>query len=85
MTDRKKPTAGFWTTVTLFAVLVVYPLSYGPACWMINFMANRRWLRPDTDWIRQLIFLIFWPIRRLHSDGPELISDVIDWYAHLGT
>jgi hypothetical protein len=41
------------------------------------------WLRPDTDWIRQLIFLAFWPIRLLHSDGPKSISDLIDWYVHL--
>jgi len=27
MTDRKKPTAGFWITVALVAVLVGYPLA----------------------------------------------------------
>jgi len=63
--------------------MLVYPLCYGPACWGINQMANRGWLRPDTDWIRQLIFLVFSPIRLLHSDGPKWISDLIDWYAHL--
>ena len=31
--DRKKPTAGFWITVALVAVLVGYPLSFGPAGW----------------------------------------------------
>jgi len=81
--DRKKPDAAFWTTVVLFAVLVVYPLSYGPACWIINAIANRGWLRPDTEWIRQLIFLVYWPIRRMHSDGPDLIRDALYWYAHL--
>ncbi len=30
--DRKKPTAGFWISVALVAVLVGYPLSCGPAC-----------------------------------------------------
>jgi hypothetical protein len=29
----KKPTAGFWITVALVAVLVGYPLSFGPAWW----------------------------------------------------
>jgi hypothetical protein len=80
--DRKKPGAAFWTTLVVVAMLV-YPLCYGPACWGINWMANKGWLRPDTDWIRQLIFLIFCPIRLLHSDGPKPISDLIDWYAHL--
>src|SRR5262245_25984190 len=35
MTDRKKPTAGFWT-VALVVVLVGYPLSFGPACWVTS-------------------------------------------------
>jgi len=33
---RKKPTAGFWITVALVAVLVGYPPSFGPACWMTD-------------------------------------------------
>ena len=35
MTDRRKPTAGIWITVALVAVLVGYPLSFGPACWLL--------------------------------------------------
>jgi hypothetical protein len=33
---RKHPTAGFWITLALVAVLVGYPLSFGPACWMVD-------------------------------------------------
>jgi hypothetical protein len=29
--DRKKPSVAFWATVVV--VLVLYPLSFGPACW----------------------------------------------------
>jgi hypothetical protein len=29
--DRKKPGVAFWATVVLVAVLVGYPLSFGPA------------------------------------------------------
>ena len=36
MTHRKKPGVAFWVTVTLFAVLVGYPLSFGPACWITS-------------------------------------------------
>lgn len=36
MTAPHKPTAGFWITVALVVVLVVYPLSFGPACWLVN-------------------------------------------------
>jgi hypothetical protein len=34
---KTKPTAGFWITVTLVAVLVAYPLSFGLACWLCNW------------------------------------------------
>jgi hypothetical protein len=34
--DRKKPSAGFWITVALVAVLVGYPLSWGPAVWLVR-------------------------------------------------
>ncbi len=36
ISDRKKPSAGFWITVALVAVLVGYPLSFGPACWITS-------------------------------------------------
>jgi hypothetical protein len=32
--NRKQPSAGFWITVALVAVLVGYPLSVGPAFWI---------------------------------------------------
>jgi len=44
--ERKKPTAGFWFTVALVALLVGYPLSQGPAfCFCSQFkreMPNHR-------------------------------------------
>jgi hypothetical protein len=33
MTSPRKPTAGFWITVALVALLA-YPISFGPACWI---------------------------------------------------
>jgi len=35
MTSPRHPT-GFWITVALVAVLVPYPLSFGPACWLVR-------------------------------------------------
>jgi len=34
MTDRKHPSVAFWITVALVAVLVGYPLSWGPWLWI---------------------------------------------------
>jgi hypothetical protein len=53
MTDRKKPSAGFWTTVALVALLVGYPLSFGPWCWIVSRRADDR----DRD-----VVTIYWPI-----------------------
>jgi hypothetical protein len=34
MTERKKPGVAFWAAVVVVAALVLYPLSFGPACWI---------------------------------------------------
>jgi hypothetical protein len=36
MTDRKKPGVAFWATVVVVVVLMAYPLSFGPACWLVS-------------------------------------------------
>src|SRR5262249_23311591 len=38
MTDRRGPTTAFWATVVVVVVLVAYPLSFGPACWVSCWM-----------------------------------------------
>jgi hypothetical protein len=35
MTSRKKPSVAFWATVVVVVVLV-YPLSFGPAVWLVE-------------------------------------------------
>jgi len=34
MTSRKHPSASLWITVALVMMLVAYPLSMGPVCWI---------------------------------------------------
>src|SRR5262245_54599128 len=34
MTDRRRPTIGFWASVIVTAALILYPLSAGPAAWV---------------------------------------------------
>ncbi len=36
MTSRKHPPAAFWISAALVAVLVAYPLSIGPVCWITS-------------------------------------------------
>ena len=34
--DRTKPGLAFYATIILLVVLVLYPLSFGPACWITS-------------------------------------------------
>lgn len=40
MTSGKKP--GVALTVVLFVLLVAYPLSFGPACWIVSRLESDR-------------------------------------------
>src|SRR5262245_38714898 len=62
MTDRKKPGVAFWATVVVVVMLVAYPLSFGPACWVA----------PRTQIDRGQVFqLLYWPLgRAIHADVP---------------
>jgi hypothetical protein len=55
-TSRKKPGVAFWATVVVVVVLVAYPLSFGPACWLaargkIPFAPTATVYRPISRWI----------------------------------
>ena len=78
MTSRKKPGLAFWATVVAVVALVVaYPLSFGPACW---------WLKDselDNGVVVNIAPNVYWPIGWLAENGPESLSDAINWYATL--
>jgi len=77
MTDRKKPTAGFWITLALVAVLV-YPASFGPACWVCSRVPQSSASWEMTDFLYSPILRAWW-----HGDQAA-IGNVISWYANLG-
>src|SRR5260370_147767 len=54
-TDRKKPGVAFWATVALAVVLVGYPLSQGPAGWLIT----REW---SQEWMMSAYLGFYWPL-----------------------
>jgi hypothetical protein len=57
-------------TVALVAVLVGYPLSFGPACWMTSI-----------DDLAPHIAAIYWPLGRTAVNGPACIARPLKWYA----
>ena len=72
MTDRKHPTAGFWITVALVAVLAGYPLSFGPACWIYS--------RTDNQTLPQAYLPVGW----LMSNVPRSVEMASIKYALAG-
>jgi hypothetical protein len=94
VTDRKKPTAGFWITLALVALLVGYPLSFGPACWISSHAAHGERLLP----------VIYWPLLKFMSRKEQhkilslppvddyvstlsssgLKDNSLSWYAEIG-
>jgi hypothetical protein len=74
MTLRKKPTAGFWITVALVAVLVGYPLSFGPACWI----SGR--LQPSG----RFVSVAYRPILRIWIVGPAWVETALGFYVTVG-
>jgi len=73
--ERKKPTAGFWITVALVAVLVGYPLSFGPWIWCDGVLG-------PPPRIHSLGKTIFRPLRELRRKGPmpRLYGAYLDWW-----
>ena len=71
MTDRKKPGVAFWATVVVVASLAAYPLSFGPACWLVA----HDYLPLRATW------LIFRPVALLATHGPYPAQHAIFWWA----
>ena len=74
MSDRKKPGVACWIVVALIAVLVGYPLSFGPACWI----SSRTTL--GADWLP----CGYRPVISGLNLKPTRLAAAIQWYARLG-
>jgi hypothetical protein len=74
MTSRKKPGVAFWATVALVVVLIGYPLSFGPACWISSH------LNAGTRAVRVIYRPITWGLSDEYSGT---LDSAIRWYARL--
>jgi hypothetical protein len=74
MTDRKKPGVGFWTTVVAVVVLILlYPLSLGPAIWL----TARGYFRES---VVQSIYRPF----LVSAEYVEIVESAVTWWGSLG-
>jgi hypothetical protein len=77
--DRKQPGAAFWATVVVVVVLLGYPLSFGPACWITSHV------HPGNDFINRVPWIgrFYWPILVL-AWHVEAAWDFVMWYSTVG-
>jgi hypothetical protein len=71
--DRKHPSATFWLTVALFAVLVGYPLSFGPAGWIYDRCGKPPWMFEAGQ-------AVYAPLWWTWQNGPEWLQRGIYLY-----
>ena len=95
MTDRRKPGAAFWATVVVVVVLVAYPLSFGPACWVTSRTTYGAKLIPllyypiVTQMSVDVDDLAYWHIRVVDLGMARITptikprKSIIDWYSRL--
>jgi len=69
----KKPGVAFWATVAMVVVLVAYPLSYGPACWLVGH-------RLLPNWTMRPLEVFYRPIGWLYKYGPTPVRNAVVWY-----
>lgn len=73
MCGKNKFTAGFWTIAAVVMLLLLYPLSFGPACWL------NRW----TGRGNQTIAIVYRPAGGF-VNSQSATGCMVAWYAHLG-
>jgi hypothetical protein len=78
--ERKKPGVAFWATTTVVAVLVGYPLSFGPACWWMSEIRENS--TPMVNGISpRRVSKIYLPFGWVAVHGPAWAANTIRWYA----
>jgi hypothetical protein len=77
--SRKHPSAAFWATVVVVVVLVAYPLSIGPAYWLMMQQATRGDPQKAIQ-TGQLLSAIYAPLAWTEDRGPQWWKRAIDEY-----
>jgi hypothetical protein len=74
MTVRKQPSLAIPATVIVVAALALYPISFGPACWIVDYGELHQW-----GSLREA----YWPIHQMAWRLPA-IRNVASWWGDLG-
>ena len=74
--SRKHPSAALWATVVVVVALVVYPLSWGPACTVIPKFH-------ESPWIGEIYMTVYGPLHSIHENSPQWLRRTIEWYLNV--
>ncbi len=78
--DQKQPGVAFWATLAVVVVLVLYPLSAGPAAWLVTVAG-------EPVWLEDVFELSYLPVNLAVSMMPAPINDAcngyLSWWASL--
>lgn len=64
-----------WTAVALLALPLLYVVSFGPTCWMLD----RGWIGYDTP------IAVYRPLRKLFWHLPEPAFNALKWWGAVGS
>jgi hypothetical protein len=76
MIAGKKSGFAFWAVVAVFGVLL-YPISFGPACWFTARIAT-----PEP--VGMVLARFYFPLLRMSANGPAWIRVPLTWWKELG-
>lgn len=69
MTEQRKSIPWYWWTVAVVAVLSLYPLSAGPACWLFR-----------NGYISRGVYLnTYLPLMQFIDTCPQPVQNVLLW------
>ncbi|MDB5336944.1 MAG: hypothetical protein JWN70_2563 [Planctomycetaceae bacterium] len=80
MNEPRRQTFRAWVPIALMAILLFYPLSFGPACWM----ASRPGPNRDYESKMRLLNGIYAPVYWTHHYSPPVVQEQIENFANLG-
>jgi len=75
---RRRPFI-FWAAVVIVSGGVLYPLSFGPACWL----DSRRNAEADSTTVSRTLRIFYRPIIEVIARLDNEFSDAVLWYAEL--
>jgi len=83
MSSQKKPGVAFWATVVVVVVLLAYPLSFGPACWLTSQRLSPGLYREDAKPPPRAMF-IYYPLGGLANEPDSAPGRALIWYIQIG-